>query len=170
MDAVDSVYGQLVDAGVNLICGVADSLLAPLHRHAAARPEIDYLPVCDEATAVAVAAGSRLAGARSLVLMENSGLRRACETLCRLTLGHRLHMLLLIARRGAFGEPNWWGIAHEETMFPHLRMLPMAVRELDSTAEFGTALQQGLATLETGQRSVTLIANPGFLAGLAETS
>ncbi len=159
-------YEALVQAGVDLITAVPDSLLSPLHLYAASREEIAYVQVCDEATAVGMAAGARLGGARSLVMMENSGLRRACETLARLTLSHRLHTAMLLARRGAFGEGNWWGLPHEETMFPHLRMLSIATAEVNSLAEFPELVRRAYAMLETGQRSVCLIANPPFLADL----
>ncbi len=165
MNAADA-YDACCRAGVSLIAGVPDSLLSPLHEYAAERQDIAYLQVCDEATAVGLAAGARLAGARSLVLMENSGLRRACETLARLTMSHRLHTLLLLACRGGIGEPNWWGLAHEETMYAHLRMLPIVWHGLDSVEEFEGLLDKGYATLDTGQRSVALIANQPFLAQL----
>lgn len=157
-----AVYEQLLAADVSFIAGVPDSLLAPLHGYAAASPQIPYVQVSDEATAVGLAAGVRIAGGRSLVLMENSGLRRACETLARLTISHRLHLLVLLARRGAFGERNWWGIPHEETMHAHLGMLPMLSCEVNSVAEFGPVLRRGYASLDTGQRSVALVANPSF--------
>lgn len=160
--SVAAVYEQLLAADVSFIAGVPDSLLAPLHAFAAARAEIPYVQVTDEATAVGLAAGVRITGGRSLVLMENSGLRRACETLARLTLSHRLHLLVLLARRGAFGERNWWGIPHEETMHAHLRMLPMVSHEVESVAEFGPLLRRGYDSLDTGQRSVALLANPTF--------
>lgn len=160
------MYEKLVAAGVSCIAGVPDSLLAPLHAVAARREEIRYLPVADEATAVALAAGVRIAGGRSLVLMESSGLRRACETLARFTLSHRLHLLVLLSRRGGFGERNWWAIPHEDTMRAHLEMLPMLSHELNSAAEFGPLLGRGFDSLDTGQRSVALVANPPFLADL----
>ncbi|MEV4656686.1 hypothetical protein [Micromonospora sp. NPDC049301] len=159
-------YQALVDSDVDLITAVPDSLLAPLHRCAAERDDIAYLPVCDEATAVGIAAGARLAGSRSLVLMENSGLRRACETLARFTLSHRLHTVLLLARRGAFGEANWWGLPHEETMHPHLRMLSVAAAEVDSVEAFPGLLRRAYDTLDTGQRTVALVANPSFVEEL----
>ncbi|MDQ1741668.1 MAG: sulfopyruvate decarboxylase subunit alpha [Pseudonocardiales bacterium] len=166
--SVAAVYEQLMAAQVSFIVGVPDSMLAPLHALAASRDEICYLQVADEATAVGLAAGVRLAGGRSLVLMESSGLRRACETLARLTLGHRLHLLMLLSRRGAFGERNWWAIPHEDTMQAHLRMLPTLSHELDSVAEFGPLLRRGYDSLDTGQRSVALVANQPFLAELGD--
>ncbi|GLF92914.1 hypothetical protein [Streptomyces yaizuensis] len=164
--SASAAYSTLVQAGVSLISGVPDSLLGPLHRVASLRSEIDYLPACDEATAVGLAAGAQLAGARSLVLMENSGLRRACETLARLTMSHRLHTVMLLSRRGAFGEANWWGLPHEETMHGHLRMFPVVSQEVDSLAGFEGLVDQAYATAGTGQRSVALIANPAFLREL----
>lgn len=166
---VKEAYQALVQAGVDLITAVPDSLLAPLCRYAAARDEIPYVQVCDEASAVGVAAGARLAGARSLVIMENSGLRRACETLARLTLSHRLHTVMLLARRGAIGDGNWWALPHDETMHPHLRMFSIVSAEVDSVSAFAGLLHDAYTTLETGQRSVSLIATPSFAAEMRGT-
>ncbi|MFB7128533.1 thiamine pyrophosphate-binding protein [Kitasatospora sp. NPDC056273] len=165
MSAV-AAYEALVEAGVEIVYAVPDSLLAPLCREASARREIRYVQVNDEATAVGLAAGARLAGARSLVVMENSGLRRACETLARLTMSHRLHTALLMSRRGAFGEPNWWGIPHEETMHRHTAMLSLVTADVHSCAELAESLRKAYATLDTGQRSVALVANAGMTAEL----
>ncbi|MEQ4718037.1 hypothetical protein [Nonomuraea sp. B19D2] len=79
-------YAAIAEAGVRLITGTPDSLLNPLHRYSAARRRIPYVPCGDEATAVGLASGARLAGARSLVRMENN-LLRGHETAQRLNHG-----------------------------------------------------------------------------------
>jgi sulfopyruvate decarboxylase subunit alpha len=157
-----AAYDAVRQAGTELVTAVPDSLLTSLCRLAADHPAPRYVQATDEATAIGIAAGAHLAGMRSLVIMENSGLRRGCETLARLTMSHRLHCVMLISRRGAFGEANWWGLPHEETMHAHLSMLPVSWTEVDSADEFGTALNRAYATLATGQRSVVLVANPSF--------
>lgn len=162
----EAAYRGLVEAGVDLIVTVPDSMLGPLDLVASRRPEIRYIQACDEATAFAIGAGAWLAGTRSLVVMENSGLRRGCETLSRLTLAHRLHAALLLSHRGAFGEPNWWGVAHSNTMHTHLDMLGIPFTEVRALPELGPALTRAYAMLATGQCSVGVIAHPDFCSEL----
>jgi sulfopyruvate decarboxylase TPP-binding subunit len=157
-----TAYEAVKGAGTELVTAVPDSLLTPLCRLAADHPAPRYVQTTDEATAIGIAAGAHLAGLRSMVIMENSGLRRGCETLARLTMSHRLHCVMLISRRGAFGEANWWGLPHEETMHAHLAMLPVSWTEVNTSRELGPALDRAYATLATGQRSVVLVANPSF--------
>jgi sulfopyruvate decarboxylase subunit alpha len=57
------------------------------------------------------------------MIMENSGLRMACESLAHLGLSHGIPVLLLMSYRGDMGEPNWWGIGHRITMEPLLHTL-----------------------------------------------
>ncbi len=166
--SADAAYTAMLAAGTDLVAGVPDSLLAPLHHALRLRREIRYVPCCDEATAVGIAAGAALAGARSLVVMENSGLRRACESLSRFVLGHRLHTVLLVSHRGAFGEANWWGIGHSRTMRPHVEMLGIASTGVDRIPDFGATLAAAFAMHGTGQVTACIIASPSFCAELRE--
>jgi sulfopyruvate decarboxylase subunit alpha len=165
---VEVAYDALVATGIDVLVAVPDSLLSPLLDCAAQRDRIQYIQVNDEATAVGVAAGVGLAGARALILMENSGLRRACETLYRFVLSHRLHVAFLISHRGSFGEENWWGIAHSETMTAHLDMLRTPTTHVESVAQLSTALDGAFAMLGTGQCSVCIVAERPFLRELRE--
>lgn len=168
--AVDLAYEALVAVHVDLVVAVPDSLLSPLLNRLAASGAISYVQVNDEATAVAMAAGANLAGRRVLVIMENSGLRRACETLSRLLLAHRQHIALMVSHRGSFGEENWWGIAHSRTMKAHLEMLEIPSKSVDSVAQFRESLEAAFAMLGTGQCSVCVVAERPFLHELRGTT
>ncbi|KUL25887.1 hypothetical protein ADL15_39480 [Actinoplanes awajinensis subsp. mycoplanecinus] len=168
--AVELAYEALVAADVEVVVAVPDSQLSPLLSRLAAGGPIAYVQVNDEATAVAMAAGANLAGTRTLVVMENSGLRRACETLSRLILSHRQHVALLVSHRGSFGEANWWGIAHSPTMTAHLDELRIRSTGVESIAQFKDALDAAFAMLGTGQCSVCIIAERPFLQELKGTA
>lgn len=155
---MSAAYDALLTAEVELIAAVPDSILGPLYEEAARRREIRYVQACDEATAIAVACGATLAGTRALVMMENSGLRRGCETMSRFVLAHRLHTVLLLGHRGAFGEPNWWGIAHDRTMSVHLDMLNIPRIRSNSPADLAQHLRAAFDMRATGQCSVAVLA------------
>jgi sulfopyruvate decarboxylase subunit alpha len=166
--SVNGAYAALVENRVGALVGVPDSLLSPLCLFASKHRQVRYIQTCDEATAVGVAAGMTLASGRSLVVMENSGLRRACESLSRLTLSHGMHVALLLSHRGEFGEPNWWGIAHRKTMYAHLQMLDIPFSEVQSTSDFSIKLKDAYAMLDTGQCTVALITTRQFTEELKE--
>ena len=166
--SVEQAYRALVAAGVKKVLAMPDSFLAPLCRRVKTGPEIGYIQTTHEATGIGMAAGLTLTGTRSLMLMENSGLRSACETLARLNLSHGLYTCSLISHRGAFGERHWWGLAHHETMVPMLDALRFRYHYVRSVDEFGPALVKAYQTLAASQCSVALIAEPGLLEGLRQ--
>ncbi|MCX8042568.1 MAG: sulfopyruvate decarboxylase subunit alpha [Desulfobacterota bacterium] len=90
-------------AGVDIICSVPCNLLAGI------LAEIDrrgftHIRVCREEEGVGIAAGAALAGKRSLLLMQNSGLGNSLNALVSLTALYRLPLFLLMSRRGGSGE------------------------------------------------------------------
>lgn len=164
--SLESIYQDLLFVGVQTVTAVPDSLLAPLCNRLRRDGEIEYIQATHEATAVAIAAGLTLTGVRTLVVMENSGLRTACETLARFNLSHHLFICCLLSHRGAFGERNWWGVNHHETMKPLLDVLRMRYQHVTSEGEFRTSLLRAYDMLAAGQGSIALIADPGLTRSL----
>lgn len=166
--SLERAHQALIDAGVEVVVALPDSLLAPWCRWLRTSEDVRYIQCVHESDCVGIAAGLALTGTRTLVFMENSGLRNACETLARLSLSHRLFVNLFLSHRGAFGERNWWGLAHDDTMRPMLEMLRIRstrVRTVDSLPEkLGKAFEMAAA----GQCSVALIAEPSFLSQIRE--
>ena len=163
--AAAAAAGAAVRAGVELVTAVPDSRFAPLWK--ALQPSrVQCVQVCDEATAVGVAAGATLAGTRALVMFESSGVRRACETISRLTMSHRLHCMMLISDRGSFGERQWWGLGHGWTLEPMLDLWRTARCTVPDVADLEDAARRGDATLDSGQCSVALLASRTFCDSL----
>jgi sulfopyruvate decarboxylase subunit alpha len=142
---------------VRIAAGLPDSLLRRLHEQLADDPAIAYVPVANEADMPGIVAGAYLGGARAVMVMENSGLRQACEPIARLAFCHQLPFVMLMPFRGDFGEPYWWGHNHGQTMGPLLDALRIpwrVVRTLDSLEpNIGRALMHA----ETGQWPVALV-------------
>ncbi len=166
--SVERAYRALQSAGVRKVLAMPDSQLGPLAKRVKAGTEIDYIQTTHESTAIGIAAGLTLAGSRCLVMMENSGLRSACETLARFNLSHGLFTCSLISHRGAFGERHWWGLAHHETMGPMLDTLRFRYRFVEKIDDFAPALVLAFQTMAAQQCSVALIAEPGLIEGLRQ--
>lgn len=58
----------------------------------------------NEGEGASIAAGAWIAGGRSVLVMENSGLRAACEALARLGLVNGIPVTMLMGYRGDLGS------------------------------------------------------------------
>jgi len=155
----------LVHSGVELVTAVPDSLTASALHDVGSCEALTYIQAADESSAVCLAAGFALAGRRSIVIMENSGLRRGCEALARLGLTHGIHVVALISYRGAFGEANWWGIGHHATMAPLLDALGLRSAEVRTADELARRLPEAYSMFQTRETSVALVVHREALDG-----
>ena len=117
------VIEGLKRAHVRFVVGLPDSMLAGVYVAAAKDPDIKYVAVTNEAEGASVAAGAWITGGRSVLVMENSGLRAACEALARLGLVNGIPVTMLMGYRGDLGERFHWGVNHGMTMEPILKAL-----------------------------------------------
>lgn len=94
-------------AGFDFYTGVPCSFLTPLINGVLSSPALRYVGAASEGEAVAIAAGAWLAGRRTVVMCQNSGLGNAVNPLTSLNEPFRIPTLLVTTWRG---EP---GIADE---------------------------------------------------------
>lgn len=138
------VLEGLKSAHVRVVAALPDSLLKGVYEACARDPEIRYIPVTNEAEGAAIAAGAWAGGKRSVLIMENSGLRAACEALARLGLANALPVTMLMGYRGDVGERFHWGVNHGITMEPVLQALRipylMVDREEDIVSSVGRSV------------------------------
>ena len=130
----DAFMQALEDARVQLVTALPESLLKHIYRRLWSQTAIRYVTVTNEGEMPGIVAGAYLGGMRSLMMMENSGLRQACEPIARFALSHQVPMVMVMPYRGDLGETNWWGHSHAQTMEPLLGALRVPywhVRELD---------------------------------------
>lgn len=102
--------GQFVEAarkhGFTWYTGVPCSFLTPFINYVLQDLTLHYLSAANEGDAVAIAAGATLGegrGARSVTMMQNSGLGNAVSPLTSLTWTFRLPQLLIVTWRGQPG-------------------------------------------------------------------
>jgi sulfopyruvate decarboxylase subunit alpha len=120
---VSLVIGGLKEARVRFVVALPDSLLKNLYAAIPRDPDFRYVPVANEGEGAAVAAGAWAVGARSVLIMENSGLRSACEALARLGLAVGLPVTMLMGYRGEIGERHTYAVNHGMTMEPILNAM-----------------------------------------------
>lgn len=90
-------------AGFNFYTGVPCSFLTPLINRVIGSPGLSYVGAASEGEAVAIAAGAWLAGRKTVVMCQNSGLGNAVNPLTSLNAPFRIPTLLIVTWRGQPG-------------------------------------------------------------------
>ncbi|NQW01424.1 MAG: phosphonopyruvate decarboxylase [Rhodospirillales bacterium] len=89
--------------GYDFYCGVPCSFLTPFINTTITSPTLDYVAATSEGEAVAIAAGAWLAGRKTVVMCQNSGLGNAVNPLTSLNYPFQIPTLLITTLRGAPG-------------------------------------------------------------------
>jgi len=101
--AADSFLGPARRRGLDFYTGVPCSFLTPLINRVIGDSRLDYVAAASEGEAVAIAAGAWLAGRRTVVMCQNSGLGNAVNPLTSLNHPFRIPTLLIVTWRGEPG-------------------------------------------------------------------
>jgi len=89
--------------GFDFYTGVPCSFLTPVINRVISRPGIDYIAAANEGDALAIAAGAWLAGRRTVVMCQNSGLGNLINPLTSLNYPFRIPTLMIVTWRGQPG-------------------------------------------------------------------
>jgi len=146
----------LKEADVSVVTAVPESLLAGIYRECARDNAIRYIPATNEAELPGIVAGTYLAGKKGLMIMENSGLRQACEPIARFSLCHGMPMVIVMSFRGEFGERNWWGHNHAQTMEPLLNALRIPFRFVSQLSEIKPCIKKAFYHADSSQWPVAM--------------
>src|SRR5512145_623014 len=106
MISANSFIGQALERGFDFYTGVPCSFLTPLINGVIGGTGLRYVGAASEGEAVAIAAGGWLAGRRTVVMCQNSGLGNAVNPLTSLNVPFRIPTLLVVTWRGQPGRPD----------------------------------------------------------------
>lgn len=147
----------LHNAGVTLVAALPESLLEHVYRQLPTTDGIRYITVSNEAELPGIVAGAYLGGKRALMIMENSGLRQACEPIARFAFSHHMPLTMVMTYRGDWGEPNWWGHNHAQTMEPLLNALRIPYRIVNRIDQLNWAIDGAFRHADASQWPVALV-------------
>jgi phosphonopyruvate decarboxylase len=102
LDAEDFI-SVCAERGYNLFTGVPCSFLEPLINHVIQSEDVHYIAAASEGEAVGIASGASFAGAKAVVMFQNSGLGNAVNPLTSLNYPFRIPILLIVTLRGETG-------------------------------------------------------------------
>lgn len=154
---------EMKAAGINFVVQLPDTGLAQVYSLVSNDPAFQFVPVTNEGEGAGVAAGAWMGGKKSILCMENSGLRVASETLARLGLGNNIPVLMLMSYRGSLGDGNWWAQNHGIVMEPLLHALRIPYAILSRDEEIEGSIQRARRTLEASKYHVAVIISGGIL-------
>ncbi len=103
MIEADDFIGEAARAGIDFFAGVPCSFLTPLMNAVIASRDARYVGATSEGEAVAIAAGAWLAGKRTAVMCQNSGLGNMVNPLTSLNWSFRIPTLMVVTWRGQPG-------------------------------------------------------------------
>jgi phosphonopyruvate decarboxylase len=101
--AADAFLAPARARGFGFYAGVPCSFLTPIINRVISSPALDYVGATSEGEAVAIAAGAWLAGQKTVVMCQNSGLGNAVNPLTSLSFPFRIPTLLVVTWRGQPG-------------------------------------------------------------------
>ena len=120
--------------------------------------DVHAIALTTEEEGIALAAGADLGGARSVLLMQSSGVGN-CVNFLSLMKGGKFPLLTLISMRGDFGEGNPWQMAMGQAVRPVFDAMGVicmdvtepedAVRTVDAAATMAFKANNAVAVLLT---------------------
>ncbi|MBA5778746.1 phosphonopyruvate decarboxylase [Stappia sp. F7233] len=103
MIEAEDFIDEAARSGLDFFCGVPCSFLTPLMNAVITSPATRYVGATSEGEAVAIAAGAWLAGRKTAVMFQNSGLGNAVNPLTSLNFPFRIPTLVITTWRGEPG-------------------------------------------------------------------
>ena len=103
MITAEEFVGPALARGYSFWAGVPCSFLTPFINYVIQSPDLDYIGAASEGEALGIAAGAHLAGRRTVVICQNSGLGNAVNPLTSLNFTFRIPTLFITTHRGEPG-------------------------------------------------------------------
>ena len=112
---VHDLFNKLSLEGYNFFVGVPDSALKPFINSIIESPH-DHIIATTEGQAIGIAVGAELAGKKSCVYLQNSGLGNIINPLTSLCMPHEIKPLLVIGHRHTLPQHKVMGDVDENLL------------------------------------------------------
>jgi len=113
---VHKLYDTLIAEGYNFFTGVPDSALKPFQNAIIKNHPDNHIIATNEGQAIGVAVGAELAGKKSCVYLQNSGLGNVINPLTSLCIPHGISPLLVIGHRHTLPQHKIMGEVDESLL------------------------------------------------------
>ena len=112
---IDSLFNQLKHDGYNFFTGVPDSALKPF-QNSILESNFEHIIATNEGQAIGIAVGAELAGKKSCVYLQNSGLGNIINPITSLCIPHNVRPLLIIGHRHTLPQHKIMGDVDEKIL------------------------------------------------------
>jgi len=110
---IDTLFNKLESEGYNFFTGVPDSALKPFQNSIIEHCSDNHIIATNEGQAIGIAVGAELAGKRSCVYLQNSGLGNIINPLTSLCIPFDINPLLVIGHRHTLTQHKVMGEVDE---------------------------------------------------------
>lgn len=152
----DALYDLLRASNITQFSYVPDAGHRVLIDRSLADPDAHSIPLTTEEEGVALAAGADLGGARSVLLMQSSGVGN-CINLLSLIAGCRFPFLTIVSMRGEFGEGNPWQFPMGQAVTPVLQAMGTVVLRCDAPGDVIPTVSAALTMVFQSGQSVAVL-------------
>jgi sulfopyruvate decarboxylase subunit alpha len=154
---VNEVINGLKEAGVKFVSFLPDSWFKKIYFRVLEDSDFITRPVSNEGVGVGLCCGAWLGGMKAVMLMENTGVRMACDQLARLGMSVGLPCFMIIPYRGDVGDKPTYAVAHGKTMLPVLEALQIPYLIVRDEGQIRQGIRRCLTTLSATNYHVALI-------------
>ncbi len=158
--------GPALARGFDFWSGVPCSFLTPFINGVIQSSDLHYVGATSEGEAVGICAGAHLAGRRSVVICQNSGLGNTVNPLTSLCYTFRIPILLVTTQRGAPGvrdEPQHELMGEITSELLDTLRIPWALFPKEAT-EVAPVLDRAVEKMETSRLPYALIMQKGTVS------
>ena len=152
----EELYELLRSNDVNLFCYVPDGGHKTLINKSIEDPDVISVPLTTEEEGVAMCAGCHLGGAKSVLLMQSSGVGN-CVNMFALLKNGQFPFVALITMRGEFGEMNPWQIPMGQGVQPVVEAMGMHCLRAETPGEVSETVQAALNMAYKSNQAVAVI-------------
>ena len=112
---IDTLFNQLKNDGYNFFTGVPDNALKPF-QNSILESNFEHIIATNEGQAVGIAFGAEIAGKKSCVYLQNSGLGNIINPITSLCMPFKVEPLLVIGHRHTLEQHKIMGETDEQLL------------------------------------------------------
>jgi sulfopyruvate decarboxylase alpha subunit len=152
----DEIHRELCAAGVRLVGYVPDAGHKRLIELCQADKSMRAVVLSTEEEGIGLAAGAWLGGARSVLLMQSSGVGNIVNVL-GMVRECRFPLVTLVTMRGEQGEFNPWQVPMGQAVRPVLEAMGTVVQYADKAEDMGAVVNAALRLAYNSYASVAVL-------------
>tara|TARA_Y100000389_G_scaffold194989_1_gene225742 strand:- start:70 stop:465 length:396 start_codon:yes stop_codon:yes gene_type:complete len=112
---MDNLFKKLIDEGYNFFTGVPDSALK-IFQNNILESDFEHIIATNEGQAIGIAFGAEIAGKKSCVYLQNSGLGNIINPITSLCMPFNINPLLIIGHRHTLEQHKVMGETDEKIL------------------------------------------------------